>query len=150
MRRVAVSVIVLALLVSAGCAAGDVRFADDTPAGFWVGIWHGAISFITLLVGIFTDTVDVYETANTGGWYDFGFLFGVSAIWGGGSSSYYGRRERTRRAREWNELSDRVQHKLKRKIRQWADAEPDDEWDVVETLAEQKLKRKVRAWADED
>ncbi|MEM6989286.1 MAG: hypothetical protein AAF721_02275 [Myxococcota bacterium] len=134
----------------AACAAGDARFAAETPAGFWAGLWHGAISFVTLIIGIFTDAVAVYETSNTGGWYDFGFLFGATAVWGGGSSRIHARRERARRDEEWNELAKKVEVKLKRKIRQWADAEPDDDWDVVEVLAERKLKDKVREWAGED
>ncbi len=150
MKRLVGSIAIVGLLVLVGCVAGDARFTAETPAGSWAGLWHGAISVVTLVIGIFSDSVSVYESANTGGWYDFGFLFGVTAIWGGGSSSYYGRRERARREREWDALSSKLELKFKRKIRQWADAEPDDDWDLVEELAEQKLKRKVRAWANQD
>ncbi len=149
-KRFAVPATLLALVVLTACAAGGERFSVDTPAGFWLGLWHGAISCITLIIGIFTDAVDVYEVSNTGGWYDFGFLFGATAIWGGGSSGYHARRERARRNEEWTELANKIEAKLKRKIRQWADADPDDDWDVVEALAENKLKNRVREWANED
>lgn len=41
------------------------------------------ISFITLIVGIVDDGLRGYQVHNTGGWYDFGFLLGVNAVWGG-------------------------------------------------------------------
>lgn len=136
-------------LVLAGCAAGDERFTTETPAGFWMGLWHGAISFVTLIVGIFSDNVSVYEVDNTGGWYDFGFLLGVTCFWGGGSHTYTRRTYRVRKDKEWEEIGRKVETKLKRQIREWAEAEPDEDWKVVEAKAEQKLKRKVREWADE-
>jgi hypothetical protein len=94
----AVGAVALLVVVVAGCAAGDSRFTTEDPAGFFMGLWHGIISMITLVVGIFTDSVQVYERNNTGGWYDFGFLLGVSSTWGGGSTTAYHRaRRRTRR-----------------------------------------------------
>lgn len=56
------------------------------PAGFLAGLWHGLISPITFLVSLFNPDVRLYETRNNGGWYDFGFLLGVSAVFGGGGS----------------------------------------------------------------
>lgn len=136
-----------------GCAAGDEQFTAETPAGFWVGLWHGVISVVTLIIGIFSDTVKVYETGNTGGWYDFGFLLGVICIWGGGGSAT-AHKKGCKRAKsddqEWDEIGKKVEKKLKGKIRKWAEAEPDEDWDVVEEKAEQKLKKKIREWADED
>ena len=65
------------VLLAAGCAAGDPRFTAESPAGFWQGLWHGMISVIALIVGLFKDSVGVYEIHNNGSWYDFGFLIGV-------------------------------------------------------------------------
>lgn len=141
--------VVVASLVVAGCAAGDPRFTEATPAGFWVGIWHGMISVITLIVGVFYDSVQIYERSNTGGWYDLGFLVGVTMVWGGGSHTAHRRSRSRRNDKEWEEIGRKVEAKLKRKIRQWAEAEPNEEWDVVESKAEEKLKRKVREWAEE-
>jgi len=81
-------VVALACLFAAGCAAGDPRFTLDDPAGFWLGLWHGLIAFITLIVGIFYDGVEVYERFNGGGWYDFGFLLGVGCFSGSGHHSH--------------------------------------------------------------
>lgn len=139
----------MAALAVSGCAAGDPRFSPDDPAGFWTGLWHGIISFITLIIGIFTDSVQVYELDNTGGWYDFGFLFGVAAFWGGGSHGYHRYDRKQWQDKEWQEIGEKVEAKVRRKIRAWAEAEPDEDWEVVGKKAEVKLKTKLREWADE-
>lgn len=145
----AVTLALLATVVLAGCAAGDERFTTEDPAGFWVGLWHGAISVVTLIIGIFADGVEVYERNNTGGWYDFGFLLGTTIIWGSGHRAAP-RRSRAQRMndQEWEEIGRKVEAKIKRKIRQWSEAEPDEDWNVVETKAEEKLKRRLRTWAE--
>ena len=139
------------------CTAGDPQFTAEAPAGFWMGLWHGIISFITLVIGIFSDSVRVYEVDNTGGWYDFGFLIGATCCWGGSAArnrwrwNHERKREHqtTRSDKEWDEIGQEVEAKIKRKIKAWAEAEPDDEWEVIGAKAEAKLKRKVREWADE-
>jgi hypothetical protein len=77
------------LLFLTSCAAGNAQFTAETPAGFWYGLWHGIISFISLVIHLFNPDVMVYEVNNTGGWYDFGFLLGVCCFWGGGSKVVY-------------------------------------------------------------
>jgi hypothetical protein len=89
-RLLLVSIAVLALLLLAGCAAGtnptvDVPDVDGKSAGFWSGLWHGLISWITFIISLFTDNVNVYEVYNSGNWYDFGFMLGISIIFGGGA-----------------------------------------------------------------
>ena len=79
------------LVLAAGCAAGPNALAH-TPnelgvlAGFWRGLWHGAIAPVTLVVSLFSHHVRMYEVHNNGGWYDFGFLCGVIMALGGGAS----------------------------------------------------------------
>jgi len=85
-----VSIAILAMLLLAGCAAGtsptvDVLDADGKSAGFWLGLWHGVISIVTFIISLFSDNVNVYEVYNSGNWYDFGFMLGVSIIFGGGA-----------------------------------------------------------------
>jgi len=80
----------MALLLLAGCAAGpnptvDVVDAAGKSAGFWLGLWHGLISMVTFIISLFSDNVSVYEVHNSGNWYDFGFMLGVSLIFGGGA-----------------------------------------------------------------
>jgi hypothetical protein len=79
----------------AGCAAGDARFADEAPAGFWWGLWHGVIAPIAFVVGLFDDGVQIYERANTGAWYDLGFLLGILCVYGGGHRSQRRLRDRS-------------------------------------------------------
>jgi hypothetical protein len=57
------------------------------PAGFLGGLWHGLISPITFIISLFAPNVRIYETNNKGVIYDFGFIIGVSASFGGGGSS---------------------------------------------------------------
>lgn len=71
----------------AACAAGDPRFTVEEPAGFWYGLWHGLIAPIAFVIGLFNDNVEVYERANGGGWYDFGFLLGILCFGSGGHHS---------------------------------------------------------------
>jgi hypothetical protein len=83
-----------ALLLS-GCAPGNERFYSE-PAGFWAGLWHGFICILTFIVSLFTHDVRMYETSNTGAWYDFGFLLGAAVMLGGccrrGRKTWRGRR----------------------------------------------------------
>ena len=83
--------LLLVLLLSA-CAAGanpesSVPNTDGDLAGFWMGLWHGLIAPIAFIFSLFTDNVNVYEVHNNGNWYDFGFMFGLSASLGGSSRS---------------------------------------------------------------
>lgn len=92
---------VLVVVVLAGCAAGPnelVKTPNDEGdvAGFWRGLWHGIIAPVTFIISLFNENVNVYEVHNNGGWYNFGFLFGLTAIWGGGGGSA-GRARRRRR-----------------------------------------------------
>jgi hypothetical protein len=72
--------------------------ATNTPdeqgrvAGFWLGLWHGSIAPVTFVFALFSDKVHVYEVHNNGKWYLFGFLLGITSIWGGGSRMNSARR----------------------------------------------------------
>jgi hypothetical protein len=140
--------LILAIVLLGGCAAGDARFTPEDPAGFWAGMWHGIISLITLFIGIFSDGVAFYELDNRGWWYEAGFWLGLVIMAGG---AHRGATHPSRRARdkEWQEIGKKVEAKLKRLIRGWAEAEPNEDWQVVEAKAEAKLKRELRRWADE-
>lgn len=106
------SVVTAALLVAgavvlAGCAASAPDSATTAaattaaaqPAGFWLGLWHGLICPITFLVSLFNSHVGIYEVHNSGGWYDFGFVLGLSVAFGGASRSGNGAGRRSRTPR---------------------------------------------------
>jgi hypothetical protein len=79
---------VLGCAFLAACAAGDARFTVTEPAGFWIGLWHGLIAPIAFVIGWFSDGVEIYERANSGGWYDFGYLIGLTCLWRGSHHSH--------------------------------------------------------------
>ena len=102
-----------ALLILSGCADSNTNSTEknyaknhpDTltryvsmsaPAGFWRGVWHGfcaPFSFFGIMFGM---DIGIYDSFNTGNWYNFGFLLGIGALAGGVSSGtarrdYYSR-----------------------------------------------------------
>ncbi|HHT66353.1 MAG: hypothetical protein ACOX25_09240 [Caldicoprobacterales bacterium] len=79
--------LVLVLLTLTGCIPGDGKHTSDKPAGFLWGVWHGWIAPISLIGGLFNKSLRVYETVNTGWWYDFGFYIAIISGFGGISLS---------------------------------------------------------------
>jgi hypothetical protein len=147
-------IIISCLFILTSCAAGDAQFSQDNPAGFWYGLWHGVIAVISLIIHIFNENVAVYEINNTGGWYDFGFLLGIICIWSGGSHINCKAASDKKRDKEWEEIGDKVEMKVMRKLKEWAeDEEGSDttkEWEEIGEKVEKKLKRKIREWAEKD
>ena len=100
MKKVVIAgMLILVLIMMAGCAAGPNEAAkspDDEGniAGFWQGLWHGIIVPVTFIISLFSDSVHIYEVHNTGNWYNFGFLFGVALVLGGGSGGAASKRSR--------------------------------------------------------
>lgn len=90
MKKVIVIVACAFLIMS--CAAG-VNPQQDKPsekgetASFLQGLWHGFILPVTFVISLFAPDVNVYETHNNGGWYNFGFLLGAAIILGGGGGT---------------------------------------------------------------
>lgn len=79
------------IFLLAGCVAGPNAAAGiaDTAGktyGFWSGLWHGIISPVTFIISLFTKNVNLYEVHNNGNWYNFGFMLGISMIFGGGAA----------------------------------------------------------------
>lgn len=98
-RRVIFVVIGLgAVILLSSCAAGpnpSVGTGAESP-GFLTGVWHGIIIFFTFVISLFNDNVTVYEVANDGNWYDFGFFLGLMISLGGMGAGSRGRRKRHR------------------------------------------------------
>jgi len=153
-RRYRLLALIPFVLVLSACAAGDARFSQETPADFWWGIWHGVISVISLVVHVFNENVAVYETHNVGGWYDLGFLTGVIFVWSGGCHVNCQSAEKKRRQKEWQEVGDKVEKKVMRKLKQWAEEEESgvaaEEWEEIGEKVENKLRRKIREWAEKE
>lgn len=75
--------IVLSTLLLTACIPGDGKATSDKPAGFFWGVWHGWIAPISLIGGLFNKSLRVYETHNTGWWYDLGFYMAIISGFGG-------------------------------------------------------------------
>ncbi len=75
--------IIMILLMLTGCVPGDGTYTAAKPAGFFWGIWHGWVSPISLIIGIFDKNIRVYEVINTGWWYDLGFYMAIISGFGG-------------------------------------------------------------------
>jgi hypothetical protein len=153
-RALITAVLILSILLLTSCSAGSEQFTPEDPAGFWYGLWHGIISVIALIVHIFADSVAVYEVDNTGGWYDFGFLLGILCVWGGSSHFCCKSEKEQKRDEEWEQIADKVETKVMRKMKEWAEdeegGETDKEWDEIGDKVEKKLKRKIREWAEKE
>jgi hypothetical protein len=54
--------------------------SHNRVTGILLGIWHGIISPITLIVSFVNPKIQMYEVHNDGSPYNFGFLFGVALI----------------------------------------------------------------------
>jgi len=76
-------ILMLFFLLISGCAPGSGVSTEADPAGFFMGIWHGWIAPITLIIGLFNPEIRIYEVINTGWWYDFGFYIAVIGGFGG-------------------------------------------------------------------
>ena len=92
------ALVLVSLLALSACAAGGntARSIPDVHhhiAGFWRGLWQGAISPITFIISLFSNHVNVYEVHNNGNWYNFGFVLGAGILFGGGA---FGKRRKRR------------------------------------------------------
>lgn len=76
----------LALTISS-CMPGSVAMNEKSPAGFFMGVWHGWIAPVSLVVGLFNPSIKIYEKENTGWWYDLGFYVAIISGFGGISLS---------------------------------------------------------------
>lgn len=100
MKTAAVWLGLAALVVALATCAPGVNEQIDTPnsegivAGFWRGLWHGLIGPITFVISLFSNRIEMYEVHNNGGWYNFGFLLGISVALGGGPAGRAARRSR--------------------------------------------------------
>lgn len=92
MKKIAFIALFCALLALSSCLPGDGKNSVEHPAGFFWGVWHGWVAPISLIGGLFNKNIRVYESMNTGWWYDLGFYMAIISGFGGLS---LGRRRKT-------------------------------------------------------
>jgi hypothetical protein len=75
------------LFAMLACTASQPTLTDDQRAadlpGFLLGFWQGFIAPVAFVVSLFADSVRIYAFPNSGLWYDFGFMLGISGFSGG-------------------------------------------------------------------
>lgn len=144
------------LLFITGCADSvDYTLGDETAAvGFWYGLWHGMIAVVAFVVSLFDEKVAVYAVYNNGAWYDFGFVLGFLMVWGGSHKIKCKSKVQKQKEKEWEEVGQKVEKKVMRKLKEWAEDENDSEstaeWEEIGDKVEKKLKRKIREWAEKE
>lgn len=67
--------------------AGTAGPQGGIPPGFFEGLVHGFIAPLVFWVSLVNQDFNIYAIYNNGGWYNFGFLFGLSISVGGGLKS---------------------------------------------------------------
>lgn len=82
MNKAKITIVIFMIFFFVGCFPTKST-ENERAAGFFKGIWHGWIAPISLVVGLFDHNVRIYETNNTGWWYDFGFYMAVISGFGG-------------------------------------------------------------------
>ncbi len=92
-------IVIVLLLVVLLSACGSPNPMTGIPLeetgkvyGFWNGLWDGFTAAFAFIGNLFGGNWGIYEVHNNGGWYNFGFLFGIGALTSGGSSASSSRR----------------------------------------------------------
>lgn len=75
--------IVIFAVALTGCLPDIEIDLQEKPAGFFMGIWHGWIAPVSLVVSIFKSSVTIFESNNSGFWYGFGFYIAIIGGFGG-------------------------------------------------------------------
>ena len=74
MNKILVLAAFLPILTVTGCLHGDGAATYEKPARFLSGVWHGWLCWLTLIIGVFNHNIRIYETVDSGWWYDLGYL----------------------------------------------------------------------------
>ncbi len=82
--------LIAALLMLSACA--EAPPAIEGARGFFWGLFDGAVAPIAFVISWFSDNIGIYGVPNSGGWYDFGFLLGLTCWAGGGHAASRRRR----------------------------------------------------------
>lgn len=87
LQRISLALILIFVLTGCAQAIPIEECLDQTPYGFFGGLWHGFIAPFSFIVSLFMDDVALYAVNNSGSWYDFGFVLGAGILFGGGGKA---------------------------------------------------------------
>lgn len=144
--------LIILIVFLIGCAPNNEKYVSEA-AGFWAGLWHGLICIITFVVGLFSDSVGIYEVNNTGSWYNFGFVLGIIISLGHGGLWRPVKKNipsKSRKEKEWEEIGKKVEEKVRRGIQKWVNEPQKEEsdWEEIGKKVEEKIKRELKNWAE--
>jgi hypothetical protein len=80
------AVAIAATTLIASCAQQVPYGVEPEAPGFWLGLVQGVILPFAWFGSLFSDSIAIYSVPNNGGWYDFGFVLGVTCLGGGASA----------------------------------------------------------------
>lgn len=76
------AIVCLVLFAVTGCAdANHLAGTVKDGAGFWRGLWHGICAPFSFLGIMFGMDIGIYDSFNTGNWYNFGFILGIGGFY---------------------------------------------------------------------
>ncbi len=90
-RRITLFVGLTGLFLLAGCASQPM--IEPGARGFFWGLFDGAVAPFSFVISLFSNATRIYAYPNSGLWYDFGFLIGLT-FWAGGGGAAARRRNR--------------------------------------------------------
>jgi len=151
-RAIFLLIILLLAVALAGCAPGEgSKYTRHDPAGFFSGLWHGLLSPLFFIIGLFTSSVQMYEPINSGSWYEFGFIIGLCITFGGsGVKSKHRKKcreaEKAKREREWEDIGSRMESKIRNGLKKWLDEsdKTDPDLEKMAQKIEEKIKEELR------
>ncbi len=85
-----VALLMVFLTLNFGAEANPMRNVENEEGkvdGFWQGLLHGWLAPVSFVISLFNKNVGIYEVFNNGGWYNLGFMLGLSSIVGWSASA---------------------------------------------------------------
>jgi len=93
LSKIMIPITLIILIISiTSCFPNEVTADKADPSGFFMGIWHGWIAPISLILSFFNPSIRIYDAVNTGWAYDLGFY--IAIISGFGSISIFRKRHK--------------------------------------------------------
>ena len=78
-----IAMLIGVMVFMAGCVPGGGSNNAFNTAGFFMGVWHGWIAPVSLIMSIFNSNYSIYEVYNNGFWYDLGYYAAIISGFGG-------------------------------------------------------------------
>jgi len=81
MKKYFILFLILIFIIFTNSFSSSISFhqtSEIKSSGFFNGFIDGLILLFSFLLSLFNNDVVIYEIYNNGGWYDFGFLLGIS------------------------------------------------------------------------